>query len=124
MKNSISINGINYPLTKSILKDMELSGVTRAALRTRILRGWTLHQAVNISMGRNLKDYQQSKAKKKAELDKKSKFYESKKRQDKPYLYDGTPQPPYEGSEYAKHLSENHLIARLKTDSYGMTQLI
>lgn len=124
MKNSISINGIDYPLTKSIVKDMELSGVTREALRTRILRGWSLHQAVNIPMGRNLKDYQQSKAKKKVELDRKYKFYENKKRQDKPYLYDGTPQPPYESSEYTKHLCENHLIARLKTDSYGRTQLI
>lgn len=75
-------------------------------------------------MGRNLKDYQQSKAKRKTELDKKSKFYENKKRQDKPHLYDATPQTPYENSEYAKHLCSNHLIASLKTDSYGRTQLI
>lgn len=124
MKDTISIKGVNYPLTPSILKDMEFSGVTRGVLRERIKNGWTFHQAVNIPIGRSLKDYQQSKAEKKAESDKKSEFYENKKRQDKPHLYDGTPQPPYENSKYAKHLCENHLIARLITDSYGRTQLI
>ena len=124
MKNTISIKGVNYPLTPNIVRDMKFSGVTRDVLRERVKKGWTYHQAVNIPKGGNIKDYNKAIANKKNMLDKKAEYYENKRRQNKPYLYDETPQPPFENSEYAKHLCENHLIARLKTDSYGNTQLI
>ncbi|WP_304413770.1 SA1788 family PVL leukocidin-associated protein, partial [Staphylococcus nepalensis] len=69
--------------------------------------GWTVQEAYSVPRGVRLEDYReaqninylQSKARKTRE-----RLRDEKQREERPWLYDGTPQPPYPRCKYVDDL--------------------
>lgn len=85
----------------------EALGLGIKYIRTRLKNGWTVQEAYSVPRGVRLEDhreaqninYLQSKARKTRE-----RLRDEKQREERPWLYDGTPQPPYPRCKYVADL--------------------
>lgn len=64
-------------------------------MRNRLTKGWTLHEACQVPKGGRLDDFRTEQKLKAINYDTdlgREKYSEEKRRNDRPWLYDGTPQ--------------------------------
>lgn len=92
---TMRVAGATFYVHEEHLAQAEALGLNIKYIRTRLLNGWTVHEAHTVPKGVRLEDYReaqkieylQTKARKTREKVKKMKHREAH-----PWLYDGTPQ--------------------------------
>ncbi|WP_217983373.1 SA1788 family PVL leukocidin-associated protein [Staphylococcus nepalensis] len=94
------IKGENYEM-------MEELNITNQMIRDRLLKNWTLAEACQVPKGINRQDLVYINYAKQYEEDNeeaKQNYHDEKQREERPWLYDGTPQPPYPRCKYVDDL--------------------
>lgn len=104
---TITIFGMEYDILGENLKSLEKNGITDKQLRVRLLNGWAINEACKVPIGMRVKDYRLMQAFWNEEEDNeeaKQNYHDEKQREERPWLYDGTPQPPYPRCKYVDDL--------------------
>ncbi|WP_210139228.1 SA1788 family PVL leukocidin-associated protein [Staphylococcus sp. GDY8P120P] len=92
---TITIFGMEYDILGENLKSLEKNGITDKQLRVRLLNGWAINEACKVPIGMRVKDYRLMQAFWNEEEDNeeaKQNYHDEKQREERPWLYDGTPQ--------------------------------
>lgn len=123
---TMHVFGKDYDILGENLKCVEMYGLNHTTLRTRLTKGWTLHEACQVPKSGRLEDFR-TKRKLEAinyDTEKGRKRYKEEKRKSyRPWLYDGTPQQHRLGN-YTKLHMENNIFPKIKSDYYRNTQLV
>lgn len=113
---TIRVHDAVYEIKGENLEMVEELDLSDKAIRTRLLKRWTLEEACQVPKGLKRSDLKYIKYAKsfvedtsKATTD----YREEKLRRVKPHLYDGTPQPPYPMGDWRKHLGENDIYPKV-----------
>lgn len=92
---TIHVFGKDYDILGENLKCVERYGLNHTTLRNRLTKGWTLHEACQVPKSGRLDDFRTEQKLKAINYDTdlgREKYSEEKRRNDRPWLYDGTPQ--------------------------------
>lgn len=98
---------MEYDILGENLKSLEKNGITDKQLRVRLLNGWAINEACKVPIGMRVKDYRLMQAFWNEEEDNTEatlNYRDEKQREERPWLYDGTPQPPYPRCKYVDDL--------------------
>ncbi|MBO1213799.1 hypothetical protein J3T78_04570 [Staphylococcus nepalensis] len=113
------IKGENYEMAEKL-------DITDKLIRNRLLNRWTLAEACQVPKGMKREDLVYINYAKQYEEDNKEakqNYHDEKQREERPWLYDGTPQN-HDRGKYTKELMRNNAIAKVKVDMYGNVQLV
>ncbi|RIM85061.1 hypothetical protein BU107_12940 [Staphylococcus xylosus] len=122
----IRIKDKTFHVTEKYKAKAESLNIGQSSIRTRLKNGWTIEEAHTVPIRVSLDDYReaqfilqmQSEAKKVKET-----LKEERHKQKRPWLYDGTPQQ-HSRSIHVEKLMHTSAFPKIKTDTYGNTQLI
>lgn len=117
-----------YEIPDAFLEQANLNGVSWQRIYQRLVRnkGWTIKEACFAPEGMKLGEYRHLVRELEREERHKnaySNLLEEKKMNERPWLFDGTPQPPYENSWWNQHLMNHNTFPKVKVDQYGNVQL-
>ncbi|GEQ04543.1 hypothetical protein EKQ61_01450 [Staphylococcus gallinarum] len=126
---TMSIRGKVYEIPDTYLEQANLNGVSWQRIYQRLVRnkGWTIKEACFAPEGMKLGEYRQivrMKEREEREKNAYSNLLEEKLINERPWLYDGTPQPPYKCSLYVCKQMKYDVFPKVKTDAFGHVQLI
>ncbi|AVQ34397.1 hypothetical protein C7J88_09565 [Staphylococcus muscae] len=115
--------GIDIEIPYEQLMKLEERGITARTISIRVGKGMTLKDAMNTPLEYSNDDLDYTESIEERKCAEALKRYRAKKAQERMNRIKGVPQQ-IKLSEYGRYLMGQPLIARIKTDVYGNTQLI
>lgn len=112
---SVLVKGKNYEIVGDNLTKMRENGLEKNYVGKRMLYGWTIHEACQAPKHYRLEDYRVEQKLKKLKCDTKAaktRFREEKRKNERPWLYDGTPQL-HPRCKYVADLMENDAFPKV-----------
>lgn len=118
MENAMRIRGRLYEIPDEYMKQAELNGVSRQRVYERLVRnkGWTVKEACFAPEGMKLAEYRHMVRELEREERHKNSYsnmLEEKQMSERPWLFDGTPQPPYGKGKWCVYLMENDIFPKV-----------
>ncbi|MBF2243323.1 SA1788 family PVL leukocidin-associated protein [Staphylococcus capitis] len=117
------VKGIEYRLYPVHLKKMEKENIQLANVRTRLIKGWYLEDAVEAPIGMRHKEWLNLKedvVEEETLKEKLERYRTERLKRNKPHLFN-VPQKHSRG-KWFEHLLEDNTFVKIKTDKYGRVQ--
>ncbi|MFQ3845096.1 SA1788 family PVL leukocidin-associated protein [Staphylococcus pseudoxylosus] len=112
---TISAYGVEYDIMGDNFKAVERNGLNAQSIRNRIVRGWSLHEACHVPKRMSVDEYRiiqhtmnHVEDTSEATMD----YRDEKLRNEKPHLFDGTPQKHSRG-EWCKYLMNTSIFPKV-----------
>ncbi|MGL4008898.1 SA1788 family PVL leukocidin-associated protein [Staphylococcus nepalensis] len=107
MKTLMKINNKVYEISKENYETAEELDISERLIRNRIQNNWSIEEACQVPKGMKREDLVYINYAKQYEKDNTIatlNYRDEKQREERPWLYDGTPQPPYPRCKYVDDL--------------------
>lgn len=111
MENVMRIKDKVYEIPDEYIEQAKINGISKALIRMRIRYGWTLKEACFVPRDMKVADFRYMEKMKKKDEEDRNRFIEEKRRRDRPWLYDGTPQV-HKRNKWCVYLMENDIFPK------------